>query len=99
MGIRAREDCCFLMSKKSKHARSGIGTHASTRRPEHPNSSTIDFAQSTDDLKSGAFDHSAILAPIKVLFKEYRLCVEWFFVCLSFERWEACSVEYVKSNS
>ena len=37
------------------------------RRPEHPNSSTIDIAQSTDDLKSGAFDHSAILAPIKVL--------------------------------
>ena len=26
------------------------------------------IAQSTDDLKSGAFDHSAILAPIKVLF-------------------------------
>ena len=58
----------FLMSKKSKHARSGIRTHASTRRPEHPNSSTIDIAQSTDDLKSGAFDHSAIRAPIKVLF-------------------------------
>ena len=67
VGIRTWEDCYFLMWKKSKHARSGIRTHASTRRPEYPNSSTIAITLSTDDLKSGAFDHSAILAPIKLL--------------------------------
>ena len=67
VGIRTWEDWHFLMWKKSKHARSGIRTHASTRRPEYPNSSTIAIALSTDDLKSGAFDHSAILAPIKLL--------------------------------
>ena len=47
--------------------RSGIRTHASTRSPEYPNSSTIAISQSTDDLKSGAFDHSAILAPTEPL--------------------------------
>ena len=61
----------------------GIRTHAPTRRPENPNSSSEAISQSSDDLKSGAFDHSAILAPFDWIFfanalKQCRLCVEWF---------------------
>ena len=72
------------MLKKSKHARSGIRTHASTRRPEYPNSSTIAIAQPIDDLNSGALDHSAILAPSKLfVFEKYvqtipSMCVRVF---------------------
>ena len=37
--------------------------------------------------------------PFADSFKQYCQCVEWFFICLSIEKWEACSDEYVKSNS
>ena len=83
VGINSREDSCFPIRQNWKHARSGIRTHAPTRRPENPNSSSEAISQSTDDLKSGAFDHSAILAPFDWIFfanalKQCRLCVEWF---------------------
>ena len=83
MRINSREDSCFPIRQNWKHARSGIRTHAPTRRPENPNSSSEAISQSTDDLKSGAFDHSAILAPFDWIFfanalKQCRLCVEWF---------------------
>ena len=73
----------FPIRQNWKHARSGIRTHAPTRRPENPNSWSEAISQSTDDLKSGAFDHSAILAPFDWIFfanalKQCRLCVEWF---------------------
>ena len=83
VGINSREDSCFPIRQNWKHARSGIRTHAPTRRPENPNSSSEAISQSSDDLKSGAFDHSAILAPFDWIFfanalEQCRLCVEWF---------------------
>ena len=83
VAISSREDSFFPIRQNWKHARSGIRTHAPTRRPENPNSSSEAISQSTDDLKSGAFDHSAILAPFDwIIFanalKQCRLCVEWF---------------------
>ena len=83
VGISSREDSCFPIRQNWKHARSGIRTHAPTRRPENPNSSSETISQSTDDLKSGAFDHSAILAPFDCIFfadalKQCRLSGDWF---------------------
>ena len=83
VGINSREDSCFPIRQNWKHARSVIRTHTLTRRPENPNSSSEAISQSTDDPKSGAFDHSAIVAPFDWTFfgnalKQCRLCVESF---------------------
>ena len=48
--------------KETTFARSGIRTHTSNKRPEDPNSSTNGILSLWYWLKSGAFDHSAILA-------------------------------------
>ena len=82
VGINSREDSCFPIRQNWKHARSGIRTHAPTRRPQNPNSLSEAISQSTDDFKCGAFDHSAILEPFDWIFfanalKQCHLCVEW----------------------